>query len=62
MGLKFGTLWFGNEPTLLQQISWNSYIHHGHQLTIYLYDMSIKVPKGAIKKMQMRSCQKMIYS
>ena len=50
MGLKFGTLWFGNEPTLLQQISWNSYIHHGHQLTIYLYDMSIKVPKGAIKK------------
>jgi hypothetical protein len=50
MGLKFGTLWFGNEPTLLQQISWNSYLYHGHELTIYLYDMSIKVPKGAIKK------------
>lgn len=50
MGLKFGTLWFGNEPTLLQQISWNSYIHHGHELYIYLYDMSIKVPKGIIKK------------
>jgi len=50
MGLKFGTLWFGNEPTLLQEISWNSYIYHGHELNIYLYDMSIKVPNGAIKK------------
>jgi len=50
MGLKFGTLWFGNEPTLLQQISWNSYLYHGHELYIYLYDMSIKVPNGAIKK------------
>lgn len=50
MGLKFGTLWFGNEPTLLQQISWNSYLHHRHELYIYLYDMSIKVPNGAIKK------------
>jgi hypothetical protein len=50
MGLKFGTLWFGNEPTLLQEISWNSYIYHGHELNIYLYDMSIKVPDGAIKK------------
>jgi hypothetical protein len=50
MGLKFGTLWFGNKPTLLQEISWNSYIYHGHELSIYLYDMSIDVPSGAIKK------------
>jgi hypothetical protein len=50
MKLKFGTLWFGNEPTLLQYVSWSSYIHHGHELNIYLYDMSIKVPVGAIKK------------
>lgn len=50
MGLRFGTLWFGNEPTILQKISWNSYIHHGHELNIYLYDMSIDVPTGVIKK------------
>ena len=50
MGLKFGTLWFGNKPTLLQQISWSSYIYHGHELNIYLYDMSIEVPDGAIKR------------
>ena len=50
MGLKFGTLWFGNSPTLLQEISWRSYIYHGHELNIYLYDMSIDVPVGAIKK------------
>jgi hypothetical protein len=50
MGLKFGTLWFGNEPTLLQYLSWSSYIYHGHELNIYLYDMSIEVPDGAIKK------------
>lgn len=50
MGLRFGTLWFGNEPTLLQKLSWNSYIYHGHELNIYLYDMSIDVPSGAIKK------------
>jgi len=50
VGLRFGTLWFGNEPTLLQKLSWNSYIYHGHELNIYLYDMSIDVPSGAIKK------------
>jgi hypothetical protein len=50
MGLKFGTLWFGNEPTILQQISWNSYIYHGHELNIFLYDMSIDVPDGVIKR------------
>lgn len=50
MGLKFGTLWFGNKPTLLQQLSWRSYVYHGHELNIYLYDMSIEVPEGAIKK------------
>jgi hypothetical protein len=50
MGLKFGTLWFGNKHTILQEVSWNSYIHHGHELNIYLYDMSIEVPEGAIKR------------
>jgi len=50
MGLKFATMWFGNKPTLLQQISWNSYIYHGHELNVYLYDMSIDVPDGVIKK------------
>lgn len=50
MKLKFGTLWFGNQPTLLQHISWNSYIKHGHELSIFLYDMSIEVPEGAIKR------------
>lgn len=50
MKLKFGTLWFDNPPTLLQKISWSSYIYHGHELNIYLYDMSIEVPEGAIKK------------
>jgi hypothetical protein len=50
MGLKFGTLWFGNKPTILQHISWSSYIYHGHELTVYLYDMSIEVPDGVLKK------------
>jgi hypothetical protein len=50
MGLKFGTLWFGNKPTILQHISWSSYIYHGHELSVYLYDMSIEVPEGVIKK------------
>ena len=50
MGLKFGTLWFGNKPTILQYVSWSSYIYHGHELNLYLYDMSIEVPEGVIKK------------
>lgn len=50
MQLKFGTLWFGNKPTLLQYLSWNSYIRHGHELNIFLYDMSIQVPEGVIKR------------
>lgn len=47
--MKFGTLWFGNKPTILQKISWSSYLHHGHQLFIYVYDKNIDLPKGAIK-------------
>jgi hypothetical protein len=50
MGLKFGALWFGNKPTTLQYVSWSSYIYHGHELNLYLYDMSIEVPEGVIKK------------
>jgi len=50
MGLKFGALWFGNKPTALQYVSWSSYIYHGHELNLYLYDMSIEVPEGVIKR------------
>lgn len=50
MGLKFGTLWFGNKPTTLQYVSWSSYVYHGHELTVYVYDMSIQLPDGVIKK------------
>lgn len=50
MSLEFGTLWFGKPHTLIQTISWASFPYYGHKLNVYLYDMSIEIPKGCIKR------------
>ena len=46
---KFGSLWVGNPMTKIQEISLSSFIYHGHDLTLYVYDMDMIVPKGVVK-------------
>lgn len=47
---SFGTLWVGNPMTKVQEISLSSFVYHGHDLTIFLYDTNIKVPPGVKKE------------
>jgi hypothetical protein len=46
--VKFGTLWIG-KPSLVEKVVWSSFIHYGHELTVFCYDSKISLPKGVIK-------------
>lgn len=46
---KFGSLWVGNPITKIQEVSLSSFIYHGHDLTLYVYDMDMRVPEGVHK-------------
>lgn len=46
---NFGSLWVGNPMTKIQEVSLSSFIYHGHSLTLYVYDMDMKVPEGVQK-------------
>jgi hypothetical protein len=48
--MKFGALWVGSPLPKLQQTCLASFIYYGHDLVLYVYDQSIGVPKGIIKK------------
>jgi hypothetical protein len=47
---KVSSLWVGSEFTLIQEISWASFVYYGHELTLYVYDLSLEVPSGVIKR------------
>lgn len=47
---NFGSLWVGKPLSKLEQTCISSFIHHNHTFTLYVYDMSMKVPKGVVKK------------
>ena len=47
--ISFGSLWVGNPMSMVQKISLSSFVKHGHDLTLYVYDMKMPVPIG-IKK------------
>jgi hypothetical protein len=46
---KFASLWVGNPMTKIQEVSLSSFIYHGHELTLYVYDMDMQVPEGVQK-------------
>lgn len=48
--MDFGSLWIGSSLSKVEQTALASYIHHGHSLTLFVYDMNLEVPKGVIKK------------
>ena len=47
---NFGSLWIGNPLSKVEQTALSSFIYYGHSFTLFVYDMSMKVPKGIIKE------------
>jgi hypothetical protein len=45
----FASLWVGGPLTKIQEISLSSFVFYGHDITLYVYDQSIIVPKGVKK-------------
>jgi len=48
--INFGSLWIGNPLSKVEQTALSSFIYHGHSFTLFVYDMSMKVPKGVVKE------------
>jgi hypothetical protein len=46
---KFGSLWVGGPLTKIQEISLSSFVYHGHEITLFVYDMDMVVPDGVVK-------------
>lgn len=46
----FGSLWIGNPLSKVEQTALASFIYHKHTFTLFVYDMSLKVPHGVIKE------------
>ena len=47
---NFGSLWIGNPLSKVEQTALSSIVYHGHSITLFVYNMDLKVPKGVIKK------------
>jgi hypothetical protein len=45
----FGSLWIGNPLSKVEQTALASFIYYGHSFTLFVYDMSMKVPNGVVK-------------
>jgi hypothetical protein len=48
--MKFGALWIGDNLPNVQKTCLASFIYYGHEVDLYVYDMSISVPDGVVKK------------
>lgn len=46
---NFGSLWVGNPLSKVEQTALASFIYYGHSFTLFVYDMSMKVPNGVTK-------------
>lgn len=45
---ELGTLWAGNNITKIQELSFASFVKHGHTLNLFIYDEVGKIPDGVI--------------
>jgi hypothetical protein len=46
---KVFSLWIGGALTNAHRIALKSFVHYGHDVLLYVYDMSLDVPEGVIK-------------
>lgn len=47
---SFGSLWVGRPLSKIEQTCLASFVHHGHSMKLFVYDMSLAVPDGVIKE------------
>lgn len=48
--MKFSSLWVGGELTSIQKTCLSSFVYYGKPISLYVYDLDLKVPKGVVKK------------
>ncbi len=46
----FGSLWVGRPLSKIEITCLSSFVKHGHNFTLFVYDKKLKVPNGIIKK------------
>lgn len=46
---NFGSLWIGNPLSKIEETALSSLVYYGHSITLYVYNMDLKVPKGVVK-------------
>lgn len=47
---NFASLWIGNSLSKVEETALASFIYYGHTFTLFVYDMSLRVPKGIVKE------------
>lgn len=47
---EFASFWTGNPLSKIEQTALASFVFHGHSMTLFVYDMDLKVPEGVIKE------------
>jgi len=46
---KVSSLWVGKPLTRAHKVALRSFVHYGHSLKLYVYDMDLEVPPGIVK-------------
>ena len=46
----FGSLWVGRPLSKIEQTCLASFVYYKHNITLFVYDMDLAVPKGVVKK------------
>jgi hypothetical protein len=46
---EFGSLWVGRPLSKIENLCLSSFIYHGHEFNLFVYDMDMLVPKGVNK-------------
>lgn len=48
--IKFGSLWVGRPLSKIEQTCLASFVYYGHDITLFVYDKKLEVPKGVKKE------------
>lgn len=46
---SFGSLWVGRPLSKVEQTCLASFVHYGHEVNLFVYNMDLEVPEGVIK-------------
>lgn len=47
---ELASFWAGNPLSKIEQTGLASFVYHGHSMTLFVYDMDLKVPEGVVKR------------